>query len=384
MAINYLQYISSVQQESKTFPGMHFLVSGVDGKVRQIVGQNIVASAYDRGMTLFIVDNTQSNNVLQTGFGHYRVVNVLDGEVSLCNDFLNVNSLKSISRLRSLLADLGFDGAKAMKIVTYLNFIKETQRRLGDSTRLTIDILEKYGSMMLVEWKLKQLVQTGSLSEENYRYLMGRYSEVSGAAADFETFLVLFRPLLGKTQPAPSMAIHLPIGEFASDKPMQQVLSKLLISYIKQNACNSAILILDDGNGEDRRFIIDIIKNIPLSTEIHMLSNDAFTFGETDRNILMNTFPLRIYTRHDNMTSCSKIECLCGHVDIVKHSYTVTIDKRFRANSAWDMLLGTNRTETSIANTTTKEYRFRKEIINTMYDGTGIIDYAGNKVLFSF
>lgn len=387
MAVNYLQYIGSVQQGGVTFPNVRFLVSGVDSKVRQIVGQNIVSSAYDRGKTLFVVDNTQSYNAMRTDFGRYQVVNVLNGEVSLCNDLLNVNSLKSISRLRSLLSDLGFDGTRAMKIVTYLNFVKETQRRLGNSTALTIDILEQYGSMMLVEWKLKQLVETGSLSEENYRYLMGRYSEVSGAAADFETFLVLLSPFMGDTQPTPNMAVHLSVGEFTSDKPMQEILSKLLISYIKQNiynSYNSAILILDDGNGEDRRFIIDILKNIPVNAEIHMLSNDAFTFGEADRSILMNTFPVRIYTRHDNMTSCGKIESLCGQIDVVKHSSSITVDKRFKANSAWDMLLGINRTETSIANAPTKEYRFRKEIINTMHDGTGIIDCAGNKVMFSF
>lgn len=384
MAVNYLQYIGSVQQGGVTFPNVRFLVSGVDSKVRQIVGQNIVSSAYDRGKTLFVVDNTQSYNAMQTGFGRYHVVNALNGEVSLCNDLLNVNSLNSISRLRSLLSDLGFDGTRAMKIVTYLNFVKETQRRLGDSTALTIDILEQYGSTMLVEWKLKQLVETGSLSEENYRYLMGRYSEVSGTAADFETFLVLLSPFLGNIQPAPSMAVHLPVGEFASDRPMQKMLSKLLISYIKQNACNSAILILDDGNGEDRSFIIDILKNTPVNTEMHILSNDAFTFGEADRSILMNTFPVRIYTRHDNMTSCGRIESLCGQIDVVKHSSSITVDKRFKANSAWDMLSGTNRTETSISNAPTKEYRFRKEIINTMYDGTGIIDCAGNKVMFSF
>ena len=152
----------------------------------------------------------------------------------------------------------------------------------------------------------------------------------------------------------------------------------------KQNVSNTAVLILDDGNGDDRKFIIDILKNIPVSADIHMLSNDAFTLGETDRSVLLNVFPLRIYTRHDNMTSAGRIECLCGQIDVVKHSSTVAIDKRLRANSAWDLLLGTNRTETSIANAPTKEYRFRKELINTMLDGTGIIDYAGNKVLFSF
>ena len=56
MAVNYLQYIGSVQQSGITFPNVRFLVSGVDTKVRQIVGQNIVSSAYDRGKTLFIVD----------------------------------------------------------------------------------------------------------------------------------------------------------------------------------------------------------------------------------------------------------------------------------------------------------------------------------------
>lgn len=384
MGVNYLQYIGFVQHDNVAFPNVRFLVSGVDAKVRQIVGQNIVASAYDRGMTLFIVDNTQSINTMRVGFGRYQVVNALNGEVSLCNDLLNVNSLKSISRLRSLLSDLGFEGTRAMKVVTYLNFVKETQRRLGDSTALTIDVLEQYGSMMLVEWKLNQLVDTGNLSAENYRYLMGRYSEVSGAAADFETFLVLLSPFMGNTQPKSNMAVHLPVGEFASDKPMQEILSKLLISYIKENVSNSTILILDDGNGEDRKFIIDILKNIPINYEVHMLSNDAFTLGEADRSILINVFPVRIYTRHDNMTSCGRIESICGQFDVVKYSSTVTIDKRFRAHAAWDILLGTNRTETSIANAPTKEYCFRKEVINTMYDGTGIIDCAGNKVMFSF
>ena len=98
----------------------------------------------------------------------------------------------------------------------------------------------------------------------------------------------------------------------------------------------------------------------------------------------MNSFPARIYTRHDNMISCGKIESICGQIDVVKYSSTVTVDRRFKANTAWDMLLGTNRTKTSVANAPTKEYRFRKEIINTMYEGTGIIDYAGNKVLLSF
>ncbi len=384
MAANYLQYISSVQDNCGILPHFRYLVSGIDGRVRNIVGQNIISSAYERGLTLFVVDNTQNDRFMQTGFGRYRVVNVLNGEVCLCKDLLNADSFASISRLRSLLADLGFDGIHAMKVITYLNFVKETEHRLGHATVLTPETLEEYGSTMLVEWKLKQLVEKGCLSDENYRYLMGRYSEVSSAAADFEAFLVLISPFLGNSSPASDMAVLLPVGEFASDIPMQKMLCKLLVSYIRQSPQISAILILDDGNGEDRRFIIDVLKSLPDAVEAHMFSDDAFSLGETDRSVLMNTFSVRIYTRHDNMTSCGQIESICGQVDVVKRSSTVTIDRRFKANSPWDMLFGTNRTETSIANAPTKEYRFRKEFINSLYVGSGIIDYAGSKVLFSF
>lgn len=382
MAMDYLQYIA--QQEGVTHPIKRYLVSGVDTRVRETIGHNIISSAYSRGMTLFIVNNIQNNVYALGGFGRYRLVNVLNGEVSLCEDLLNVNSLVGISRLRSLLSDLGFDCIRSMKIVTYLNFIKETESRLGNSATLTVDTLEQYGGVMLVERKLRQLVEIGKLSEDNFLYLMGRYTEVSAAAADFEAFLVLLVPFLGNIEPQPDMAVLLPVGEFSSDKPMQEMICKLLVSYVKKNADRSIILILDDGKGEDRKFIIDILKNIPVHAEAHMFSIDAFTLDEADQSILMNSFPVRIYTRHDNMLSCERIERHCGQIDVVKRSSSVSIDRRLKAYSAWDMLLGTNRTETTISNAPIKEYRFRKEMINSLYEGTGIIDCGGNKVLFSF
>ena len=115
-----------------------------------------------------------------------------------------------------------------------------------------------------------------------------------------------------------------------------------------------------------------------------MISNDAFSLGEVDLGVLMNTFPVRIYTRHEDMASCGKIEKQCGQIDVVKRSSTVTVDKRIAANSAWDLLLGTNRTETEIRNAPVKEYRFRKETIQSLSGRTGIIDCGGNQVLFSF
>lgn len=382
--MNYLQYIGSVHHTTTQFPQTRFLVSGIDALVKQVVCQNIVASAYNSGKTLFVVDNTQSVEMLSNRLGYYNIVNILNGDVSLCDDLLDVKSLKGISRLRSLLSDLGFDGTRAMKVVTYLNFVKETESRLGNAMPLTADILEQYGSTMLVEWKLKQLVAARRIEEATYEYLLGRYAEVSSAAADFEMFLVLFSPFLGYNRPTSDMSVHLPLGEFASDRPMQDMLCKLLISYVKQNSYNSAILIIDDGNSENRSFIVDVIKNVPLASEVHMISNDVFSLADADRGIVMNSFPVKIYTRHENMLSCARIEECCGQIDVVKRSSTVTVDKRFRANSAWDLLMGTNRTETEILNASTKEYRYRKEMINSLAEGTGIIDCGGNKVLFTF
>ena len=76
----------------------------------------------------------------------------------------------------------------------------------------------------------------------------------------------------------------------------------------------------------------------------------------------MNKFPARIYTRHEDMGSCGKIEAHCGDVDVVKRSFTVTVDRRFRANSAWDMLFGTNKSETEIMNAPVRVPRYRKEV----------------------
>lgn len=384
MAVNYLQYISSVHRTDQTaYPSMRFLVSGVDAGVREAVGRNIVTSCRSCGKTMFIVDNTQSMTDFPGGFGGYRVVNILNGEVSLCSDLLEVNSIKGISRLRSLLSSLGFDGSRAMQVVTYLSFVKETERRLGNNAPLTADVLEEYGSTMLVQWKLGRLVEGGELSRENKEYLLCRYAEVSSAAADFEMFLALFAPFLDGAFPTPDMAVHLPLGSFASDKPMQELMCKLMLSYIKCNRDDSAVLILDDGKGE-RGCLMDMLRNLPTTTEAHMISNDAFSLGEVDLGVLMNTFPVRIYTRHEDMASCGKIEKQCGQIDVVKRSSTVTVDKRIGANSAWDLLLGTNRTETEIRNAPVKEYRFRKETIQSLSERTGIIDCGGNQVLFSF
>lgn len=375
--MNYLQYIASAQQTPVT---PLFLVSGADAMVSDIIWRNMIDAAYHQNKTLFIIDNTQNGYIPSAG--SYKPVDVLNGEVSLCENLLDAGSLKSISRLRALLSDLGFDSVKAMKLVQYLQFIRETENRLGNASSLSPGTLEEYGGVMLVKWKLDTLLNSGKLSALNYDYLLGRYSEVSAAAADFESFLVMIAPFLGNKSPEKGMAVHLPFGDFRQDPSMQEMLATLLISYMKQHSKDSTTLILDDGNS-DRGFLINILKGFP-ETEVHMFSRDIFTLDELSMGVLYNRFPLRVYTRHDNMKSCEKVENLCGQVDVVKRSSTTTIDKRFRSNSAWNIFLGTNRTETEIRNPASKEARFKKERINALSLGTGIIDYFGNQVLFSF
>ncbi len=383
MPITYLQYINSIHQARETIPHIQFLVSGADSAVRQIVGEHIAASAYSHGLPLFIVDNTTGCTDYSVELGEYQVVSALNGDISLCSDMLDVCTLKGISRLRSLLANLGFDGGRAMKVVTYINFCKETERRLGNTAPLCLETLEEYSSNMLVNWKLMQLVENGIITEENRQYLLGRYAEVSSAAADFESVLVLLAPFISGRKPDPTMAVHLPIGDYHTDRAMQEMLCNLLISYIRSNPGGASVLILDDGNGE-RGFIADMLKSLPVNTEVNMLTNDAFSLTNTETNILFNRFPVRIFTRHEDMTSCAKIEAHCGDIDIVKHSSTTAVDRHLRANSAWDILLGTNRTDTQIACAPTRDPRFRKEYIQALPPRTGIIDFGGNKVLFSF
>lgn len=380
--MNYLQYIHSVYQSEYLTNDIRYLVSGIDFRVRKVLGQYIVNSIYESGKTLFILDSTQSGSTF-TDFGGFKVMNPLNGDVNLCHDLFEISSLKEVSRLRSLLSDLGFDGT-AMKVISYLSFVKETERRLGNHNPISVEILEQYGGTSMVKWKLWQLVENGMLSKDSYEYLLCRYTEVSGAAADFEMFLVMLAPFLsGDFQPSSGIAVHLPVGEFAADRPMQEVLCKLMISYIKNHPTACSVLIVDDGKC-DRGCIIDVLKTLPTAADVHFFTTDAFSMREEDLSVLIGTFPVRIYSRHDSMSSCSKIEACCGHIDVVKRSYTTTIDKRIRASTAFDMLLGTNRTETEIRNAPVREARYRKETINALCSGAAIIDCGGIQTLFQF
>lgn len=137
--MNYLQYIHSVYQPEYLTNDIRYLVSGSDFRVRKVLGQYIVNSIYESGKALFILDSTQSGSIF-TDFGDFKVMNPLSGDVNLCHDLLEVSSLKEVSRLRSLLSALGFDGTKAMKVISYLSFVKETEKPLVQNVRRSEEV----------------------------------------------------------------------------------------------------------------------------------------------------------------------------------------------------------------------------------------------------
>ena len=381
--MDYLQYINGMVCSENAYSNHNFLVSGVDGQVRSVVGSQILKEAYGNGKTLFIVDNTGNKTVFDM-FGAYHVVDVLRDGVNLCEGMFEVSSLEEISRIRSLLAKFGFEETEIMKIVRYLAFVRETERRLGNSDGLSVRVLEEYGGTELVNMKLRHLVENGKMTPENCEFLLSRYSEVSSSAADFEMFLVLIMPFLGTREvPMRNTAIRMPIGEYESDKLMKNIMCQIMASYIRRHAADCEVIVIDGGKG-DRDCIVDFLKEMPTEMKVHVFSSDIFSLSEADVNDLMNMFSVRIYSRHENMASCAKIESDCGYVDVVKHSYSTTIDKRLLANSPWDLLFGTDRVVTEVRNAPVQEARYRKETINSLGNGTAIIDCGGVQTMFQF
>lgn len=222
------------------------------------------------------------------------------------------------------------------------------------------------------------------IDEADRDCLLGRYAEVSAAAADFEMVLPLVGPLLKGSPLAGETALRVPLGAFSCDPSVQKFLGRLTLDYVRGNAARCFLLLVDDGKSTGREVFLHILKNLPPATAVHLFSADIFSLEESALNVVMGTFPVRIYTRHENMASAEKIQARCGQMDVVYKSKAVTVDKRLRANSPWDLLLGNNRTETQTRNTPVKEYRFRKEKIAALAPGTGIVDYRGSQVLFSF
>ena len=117
---------------------------------------------------------------------------------------------------------------------------------------------------------------------------------------------------------------------------------------------------------------------------MHVFSDDIFTLGdEASLAMILSRFHAKIYSRHSVMSSAEAVEKACGEVEVVKNQKTITYDRRFRANSPLDILLGNNKTEAYTQLSYVRQPRYYKEMIMSFLSGSGIVEFMGETSVFA-
>lgn len=377
--MNYLQYIN--QYRNPAVPSC-FLVSGSDIKVRTAVAENILSAAHSRGLPLFILDNTDYLHNTDTLSG-YKIHNVLAEGLKVDSVF-QLNNPGVLSVFRSLLLDMGFDNMAAMKVISFFKFVERTEAMLGNNGPLTFSTIEEYGAEILIERKLDALVNNKIITRRNAEYLLGRYSEISSAAADFEYMSAMLIPFLeSKNSPAPQKAMRLSLkGLPLNDSVMRSIYVKLFSESVNRTD-NPAVIVFDDGSGSGCDNIDRFIKSLPLGCALHLFTEDVFTFEKNAVNNFLNRFNVKIYSRHNGF-SAETIEKLCGDIQFTRKTRSLTVDHRLKNTSVFDLLFGLNKSETLTEDKEEHKPRYTKEEIERLPCGTAIIDFNGDKALFPF
>lgn len=388
---SYLTLINQVKKFSPQAKQIQFLVSGSDSMIRDRIFADICSQAFANRKNLVILDDSGNPGINRKDISAagFVVKDGLSGKYGFSN-ILNTKSMKGISRLRTLLGTMGYSETEKQKLIAYLNFISHLQTLSGadGSAELNMDILGSYSASMLVEQKIQEMVMSGCISDSYQKYLLAKYSEVSSAGADFENILYLMLPFMkGSQDPfagSGRTAYIFSLKDFSRDRVMKEIVAQMLIDSLEDSACSRAeIVILDEGLGRNT-YLPELIGDISPRYGVHILSGDIFSMGDAQiiRKIF-NRFTARIYSRHSDMNSCSAISSALGQVQVCKHSYTVTYDRRWRSNAPWDVLLGKNKTEVYGTNAPVWEARYPKEMINHFPAGNGIVEFMGSSSVFT-
>lgn len=379
--MTYLEVINRADRKKPSARLPNILVSGTDERVRQVIAQDILSSVTARGLRLFLIDLTSADADFSAGIGSYPVQEVSTEGICFCPELLDTVSLDGISRLRGVLSALGMEDS-TMKIVAFLDFVRQTERYLGNNTELTFDLLEQYGGPIPVGEKLSALVAGGVLTEQNKLYLLGRYAEVSAASAAFEEQFPILRYFFGGPEPAPGRAVRLPFGRYSEDPKLQNTMVRLLLYYLRRQP-EAAVWILDDGRSSFD-CAVELLSGLPPKTEAFMVSADAFRLPEKEVTLLMNTFAARVYSAHSAMSSCKAVSAAIGTYEAIEHTKAVCEDHRLRTSSVWDKLLDLNKTETKTQLAPIIKPMYKAEYIQGLPKGVAILDYVGSKSLLPF
>jgi len=389
--MNYLTYIERLDRYTPQPQAVRFLVSGSDRLVRSTVLHDIAGRCREEGRTLVVIIDAAASQAADCdtirSYG-YEIRSGMSGEFSLVNPLAGIGTIKGQSRLRQLLATLGYNEQQKGKLFSYLNLIRHLERAAGADIPLTPEILGEYCTASAVEEKIALLREEERIDEVRQMMLLAKYAECASASADFEDMFYLLLPFIGGESiplgAVRNQAYIFPLSELGDDITARGLLLQLLL-YALDDCRNDRItvLILDRGYGT-RGCLSRFLTSIPAHMDLHLLSEDVFTLcSDEELPAVLNRFTARLYSRHLTMSSAQAIERACGEIDVVKNAYNVTYDRRWRANLPWDLLMGNNKTETYTQTAPVREPRYRKEMIMSLHPGTGIVEYMGNASLFN-
>lgn len=385
--MDYLTFINNVQRKDAVPESLRFLVSGNDSYLREKVLHEVLGQC-QKNERLLVIDDTGENtayNILSS-LG-YKVTNGLSG-YKLCDTPFKITQLTSLSKLRQILDILEYDERRKGKLIAYLNFIRQIEMLETGQNDLTISLplLGKYSTTKAVNTHLEKLVANGIIDEEQQLFLLAKYSECSSAAPELEDILFLIAPFIeGRELWSESpTAFVFPLDMFGEEILKNLILQFLSFGLTEKSDPKTTVIILDKAAYGDRSGILHFILSTSPKLNIHIFSEDVFTLSSTSELAnIFNRFNVRVFGRHAVESSAQQIENACGRIEIVKSSYTVAYDRRWRANRPLDILFGKNKVETYVQAPPTFEPRYRKEAIMSLSPGCGIIEYHGQTTLFS-
>ena len=165
-----------------------------------------------------------------------------------------------------------------------------------------------------------------------------------------------------------------------NDIVMKKILLKLIAWEIADSEDNCSVVLLEQANKNENLFL-ELINEIPTQKNLYYFSDDIFHSKNNEIEYLQTKFPMKIYCRHEDESSCEKLEKRLGNVDVVKKQYTIDRDRRTKMNMPWDILFDRNKVEHYTTNAPVSEAKYKKEYIATLPELYAIVEYRGENTV---
>ncbi len=387
--MNQLDFLNNFYQTGLPPMSFRILVTGSDLVVRECFLQKVLSQSKNNNQAVIIIDDSDRTmfSLMELQNLGYVVRNGM-AEGSCLYDIFPINIKTKWLQLRKISEVFNYNEDQKSKLMSYFDFISYLEQISdgGFNGDITIKILEEYSSNIQVGMKIQSLAVKGIIDDFQKEYLLSKYAEVCSAGADFEHRLLMLEPLISG-EPlylSRNEAILYSISKYDGDSVAKRLVMTLLLEFIKENQNEELTIIVFDKGYGDRNCLVDFIKEFPSNVEVNLFSEDIFTLcSRAELNMIYNRFPVRVYSRHSSEASCEAVEIECGNIDVVKSTYAVTYDRRWRSNRPIDVLLGNNKQEVYTTDSPIREPRYRKEMVASFSPGTGIIEYMGRTLLFS-